>query len=73
MMGILLLTCFMGCSKCFHGVICDVTLRERECDNYNTCKKSATLTTLVTMKMWNYQSEEFLGVIDFPQSVKSEN
>jgi hypothetical protein len=29
MMGLLLITCCRGCIKCFHGVVCDETLRKR--------------------------------------------
>jgi hypothetical protein len=53
MMGLLLLTCLRGCSKCFHGVVHDVMLSERECD---TCDKSVTLTS---MRMRHYRTEEF--------------
>jgi hypothetical protein len=56
MTGLLLLTFFRGCSKCFHGVIRDATLRESECD---TCEKSMTPMTLATMKMQHRRSEEF--------------
>jgi hypothetical protein len=55
MMGLLLLACFRGFSKCVYGVIRDATLRKSEFDTCDTCDNKreilGTLTTLATLKV----------------------
>jgi len=69
MMGLLLRTCFRGCSKCFYGVIRDATLRKSEYDTYKNCdNKSVILATLAKMGVRNlryFRSEEFWCVTNF--------